>query len=118
MQDFQNLLVWQKAHALSVRVYDVSRGFPSEERFGLTAQIRRAVSSIESNIAEGCGRGTDADFSRFLYYAMGSASESHCQLLLARDLEYLAPEVAGSVEGDLNEVKRMLNSLIGTINQP
>ena len=86
MQHFRNLLVWQKSHEMVLQVYRISRDFPREELYGLTSQLRRAAVSIPSNIAEGCSRGSDADFGRFLIIALGSSSEVEYQLLLARDL--------------------------------
>jgi four helix bundle protein len=76
MKDFRQLKVWEKAHQLAVAVYKETKGFPKEELYGLTSQIRRSSMSIPTNIAEGCGRNTDADFARFLQIAMGSASET------------------------------------------
>jgi four helix bundle protein len=70
MQDFKNLKVWQKSHELTLEIYKVTASFPKEELFGLTSQIRRASSSISANIAEGCGRQSDADFARFLQIAI------------------------------------------------
>ncbi|MCZ6445408.1 MAG: four helix bundle protein [Planctomycetota bacterium] len=78
MQDFRNLEVWQRAYALALDVYRASRHFPREEIYSLTSQVRRCSISIPSNIAEGCGRQTDADFKRFLHIAMGSAAELEC----------------------------------------
>ncbi|HMO84838.1 MAG TPA: four helix bundle protein [Lacipirellulaceae bacterium] len=92
MQDFRNLKVWEKSHALTLDVYRHSRGFPSDERFGLTSQLRRACSSVPANLAEGCTRGGDLDFARFVNIAAGSASETDYHLLLARDLGYLPGE--------------------------
>jgi len=92
MKDFRQLKVWEKAHQLALAVYKVTKGFPKEELYGLTSQIRRASMSIPTNIAEGCGRNTDAEFARFLQIAMGSASETEYQLLLAHDLEFLTSE--------------------------
>src|SRR5687768_8874988 len=89
MQDFRELKVWQKAHELVLDVYRISVDFPSEERFGLTAQLRRSATSIASNIAEGRGRGTDADFARFIQMATGSSREVEYQLLLAHDLKFI-----------------------------
>ena len=82
MKDFRDLNVWKKAHALTLAAYKVSRSFPKEELFTLTSQMRRAAGSISANIAEGCGRGSDPEFSRFLQVAMGSASELEYHLLL------------------------------------
>ena len=86
MQDFRNLSVWRLAHELTLAAYRETSRFPSSEQFGLTSQMRRSAASIATNIAEGCGRGSDADFGRFLQIALGSASELEYQLLLAADL--------------------------------
>ena len=75
MQDFKNLKVWQVAHRVTLQVYRLTPRFPNEERYGLVAQMRRAAVSTCANIAEGCGRSTDADFARFLYIAKGSLNE-------------------------------------------
>ena len=86
MRSFKELLVWQKAHRFALDVYGATRDFPSEERFGLTSQLRRSAASIASNIAEGCGRVGGRDLARFLSIAAGSASEAEYQLLLSCDL--------------------------------
>jgi four helix bundle protein len=117
VQDFRNLKVWEKGHALTLAIYKASAGFPREELYGLTSQVRRSASSIPMNIAEGCGRGSDADFSRFLQMALGSASELEYQVLLARDLGYLAVEAYQHLTQDVIEVKRMLASLIQTVKR-
>lgn len=117
MQDFKNLRVWERAHQFSIEVYRASGKFPPDERFGLTSQVRRAAVSIESNIAEGCGRDSDPDFARFLRMAMGSAFEVECQLLLARDLDFLTNTEFDELVSILDEIKRMQNSLISKLTQ-
>lgn len=112
MKDFRGLKVWEKAHALALQVYQVSAAFPRAEMFGLTAQIRRASTSIPSNLAEGCGRRTDNDLGRFVVIAMGSASELEYQLLLSRDLGYVSGTVYEDLAGRVVEVKRMLAALV------
>ncbi len=112
MQDFRKLLVWRKSHDVVLEVYRLSRDFPREELFGLTSQIRRSAASIPSNIAEGCGRGSDADFGQFLVIAMGSSSELEYQLLLARDLGYIESAAHQAVEVRVTEIKKMLAALI------
>lgn len=112
MRDFEQIQVGAKAHALTLAVYEVTGAFPGDERFGLTSQVRRAASSIGSNIAEGCGRDSDADFARFLHIAAGSASELEYQLLLARDLGYLAPAKHAELRASCREVRRMLYAFI------
>ena len=112
MQDFRDLKVWQKAHQLTLAVYRATANFPVEERYGLTIQIRKSASSIPSNISEGCGRGSDADFCRFLHIAMGSGSETEYHLLLSRDLGYLNTDDYERLQAQTTEVKRMLSALI------
>jgi four helix bundle protein len=112
VKDFRTLLVWQKAHALTIETYRLTAGFPKDELYGLTSQMRRAAASIPTNIAEGCGRGSDADFARFLQIALGSASELEYQLILARDLGYVIPERHAALEGSVTEVKRMLTAFL------
>jgi four helix bundle protein len=112
VQDFRRVKVWEKSHHLTLRVYEATDRFPREELFGLTQQMRRSSSSIPTNIAEGCGRGSDADFARFLQIAMGSACELEYQLILACARKYIAEELHTSLEADLLEVKRMLTALL------
>lgn len=108
MQDFTQLKVWQKAHNFTVNLYKMTASFPSEERFGLTNQIRRASVSIESNIAEGCGRNGDKEFSRFIDLAQGSAYEVRCQLFIARDLGFLSVDNFNLLLDKINEISRMM----------
>lgn len=112
MKDYRQLKVWEKAHQLTLTVYRGTKAFPADERFGLTSQIRRAAASIPSNIAEGCGRNSDGELARFMEIAMGSASEVEYQILLARDLEYVASPEYQNINGRVCEVKRMLTSFI------
>src|SRR5581483_4083666 len=115
MKDFRQLKVWEKAHQLALGIYKATNKFPKEELYGLTSQIRRASMSIPTNIAEGCGRNTDAEFARFLQIAMGSASETEYQLILANDLECLTKDQHEKLHGEVEEVKRMLASLLKTL---
>ena len=112
MKDFRQLQVWQKAHSIVLEIYQVTADFPKEERFGLISQIRRASVSVPSNIAEGCGRGGDAELARFLQIAMGSASELEYQLLLSIDLRYMEATDYERLAGMVIEVKKMLTSFI------
>jgi four helix bundle protein len=112
MKDFRDLAVWQKAHALALIVYRLSGGFPREELYGVTSQIRRATLSVPTNLAEGCGRGSDLDFARFVQMAMGSACELEYLLLLAKDLRFLSPTSYQPVIENLVEIKRMLAALL------
>lgn len=117
MQDFRSLKVWEKAHCLVVEIYKASSRFPSTEIYGLTSQTRRAAASIPANIAEGCGRGGNVEFARFLQIAAGSASEMEYHLLLARDLGMLADETYGKLNDDVLEIKRMLTTLIKKVRE-
>ena len=92
MKDFHELKVWQKAHLLTLAVYQITATFPREELYGLTTQLRRSCASIPANLAEGCGRNGDAEFARFCSIAMGSASEVEYHLLLTRDLKLMKPK--------------------------
>lgn len=112
MQDFRNLKVWEKAHALALEVYQKTKDFPGEERYGLTSQMRRCAMSVPTNIAEGCGRGSDSEMARFLQIAMGSACELEYTLLLAKDLGMLNGPGHEALAPKLAEVKRMLASFI------
>jgi four helix bundle protein len=112
MQDFRKLQVWRKSHDLALRIYDVTSQFPREEIYGLTTQIRRACISIPTNIAEGCGRDSVADFARFLQIAMGSASETEYLILVAHDLKFLNSDQFGELTDVTIRVKKMLTSLI------
>jgi len=112
MKDFKELKVWEKSHLLTLKIYEVTSGFPKEEQYGLTSQIRRASTSIGLNIAEGCGRGSNADFKRFLYIALGSSCEVEYCLQLALDLHFISNDLHDEFDDQINEVKRMLYSFI------
>ena len=112
MKDFRELVVWQRAHGLAVVVYKATKSFPKEELYGLTSQMRRACVSIPANIVEGCGRGSDADFARFLHIAMGSACELEYHLLLAQELDFLERTDVDRLSGELAEIKKMLSAFI------
>lgn len=112
MKDFKKQKVWQKSHQLTPDIYKATSNFPREELYGLTNQIRRACTSIPANIAEGCGRSSEADFSRFLQIAMGSATELEYHLLLSHDLGILNDIDYGNLSRETIEVKQMLTSFI------
>ena len=117
MQDYKKLKVWEKAHAFTVTVYAATRAFPKDEVYALTSQIRRCAVSVPSNIVEGCGRGSNPELVKFLYYSLGSANELEYQLLLSRDLGYVSTEAHAPLAGSVLEIKRMLAALIVTIKQ-
>jgi len=112
MQDFHSLKVWEKSHEFTLRIYSITRLMPKDEIYGLISQIRRSASSIPINIAEGCGRGSDADFSRFLHMSMGSASESEYLLFLCKELNYIDSDLYQDLITDITLIKKMLNSLL------
>ena len=112
MQSFRQLRVWQKAHELTLEVNRVTARFPKDETYALTSQIKRSAASIGANIAEGCGRGSDADFCRFLLMAMGSASELENHLQLAVDLKFLLPVDYEKLNDSTTQIKRMLAALL------
>jgi len=112
MKDFKELKGCRKAHEVTLQSYGITRRFPREELFGLTSQIRRSASSIGANIAEGCGRRSDGEMSRFLHIARGSAVELEYHLLLARDLMWLPASDFRILACEVDEVQRMLTSLI------
>ena len=107
-RDFRSIKAWERAHRLTLEVYRATSGFPIDERFGLVSQIRRACSSIPTNIAEGCGRSTETELARFIDIATGSASEVEYQLLLARDLGYLPEEKHTTLTNETVEIRKML----------
>ena len=115
MQDFRKLAVWAKAHSFVLNIYATTRAFPSTERFGLTAQLRRSDASIATNLAEGCGRSTTGSLEAFVQIATGSACETDYQLLLARDLGYLNQEMFIRLSRDVAQVQRMLAGLHKTL---
>lgn len=112
MRNFKDLTVWQKAHQMVMSVYLLTKKFPSDERFGLIGQLRRSAASIPANIAEGCGRKGNKDFSRFLIIAAGSASETEYHIILAHDLKYIDNKEFKELDQQINEIKKMLNSFI------
>lgn len=109
MKSHKDLLVWQKSVDLVVRIYSATHGWPKEEMYGLTAQIRRAAVSIPSNIAEGAGRAGQKEFSRFLSIAMGSLAEVETQIVIAEKLGFLTD--AADLNTGLQEIRRMLFGL-------
>ena len=111
MGDFRRLKVWQLSTRLVVELYRATGRFPRTEMFGLTAQCRRAAVSVVSNIAEGSGRGTPADFRRFILVARGSLHELRAQLQVARELDFLAQPEHQALDQRIDEISRMLYTL-------
>lgn len=115
MQDYRKLAVWNKAHAMVLDVYAVSRTFPASERYGLQSQIRKSASSIATNLAEGCGRNTAGAFATFVEISFASANETKYQLLLSRDIGLLNEASYAHIVGAVNEIQRMLAALHKTL---
>jgi four helix bundle protein len=111
MQRFTELKVWQRAHTLVLEVYRLTATFPAEERFGLTAQLRRAAISVAANLAEGSKRQHNRDYARFLNVAEGSAAEAEYLLLLSRDLGYAGAARAEPLLAEVTDIARMLHAL-------
>ena len=116
-ENFDKLLVWQKAHLLVLKIYEATSTFPKEEIWGLTSQIRRAAISVPSNIVEGKARGSRKDFSRFLLIARGSLEEVKYQSLLAKELKYMNGEQYEEITGMIDNVGKLLNGLIRKVGQ-
>jgi four helix bundle protein len=111
MRDFKKYDVWQLSHSFALEVYKLTATFPKEELFGVTSQIRRAAASIATNISEGCGRNSDKEFSQFLNFALGSASETEYLLILSNDLNYISIERFQDLENQINVIKSKLYKL-------
>ncbi|MBW3467416.1 four helix bundle protein [Arthrospiribacter ruber] len=112
MHNYKELNVWKRGIKLTTEIYKVSELFPSEERFGLTSQIRRSAVSVPSNIAEGAGRRTDGEFINFLGIAHGSICELETQLYVAYELGFIDDKRFNIVTSEVSDIQRMLYSLI------
>lgn len=110
MKDFKELEIWKRSHKLTIDIYRTTQKFPKEELYGLTSQIRRAASSIPTNIAEGCGRRTNAELANFLNIASGSASEVEYELLLAKDMDYIDDVQYQLFANEVREIRSMLSA--------
>ena len=117
LRTFKDLKVWQKSYALCLRVYTLTKQFPSEEKFGMVAQLRRASVSIPSNISEGYSRDTTKDYLRFLSIALGSLAEMETQIMLCKDLMMCQATECEDVLEAIAEVDRMLRALIRSLKQ-
>lgn len=118
MQDYSKLKVWVKAHSLALDIHRVAGGFPRRDGVALTSQLRRAALSIPTNIAEGAGKGGDAEFRRYVQIALGSASETSYQLLVARDLGLIDNQIHDDLSTRIVEVRRMLTGLLKRLSDP
>ena len=111
MQRFTDLKVWQRSHALTLRIYRLTKQLPAEEKYGLVSQLRRAAVSVPTNIAEGSKREGNQDFARFLNIAEGSLVEVEYLIMLCRDLEYLTSESVAPLLAEIRELAAMLHYL-------
>jgi four helix bundle protein len=114
---YHDLRVWQSAMQLTVEIYNVTRKFPTDEMYGLSAQLRRAAVSIPSNIAEGKGRSSDKELLHFLSFARGSVYEVQTQLELAESLGYLSSGNGQALSEQANSVGRMLNAMMAKLRE-
>lgn len=112
MKDYHKLETWKRSHDFVLKIYQLSRSFPAEERFGLTSQIRRSSSSIPANLAEGCGRNSDAELARYVEIAHGSASETEYHLLLAKDLNLISTNLHDTLADEIAQIKKMLGAFL------
>jgi four helix bundle protein len=117
MGDYRKLLAWKRSHELVLKLYRVTRQFPKEEIYSLTAQLRRAGVSVAANLAEGCGRNSDAEIARFARISMGSAAEVEYYLLLARDLGYIDEPEHRDLAAALAQIKGMLANLAASLTR-
>lgn len=115
MRSFQELHVWQRAMKLAKNVYEITKPFPAEEKFGLVSQMRRAAVSIPSNIAEGHVRQTPKEFRQFLAISRGSCAELQTQLILSRDLGLLSEKKLHEIQEEIEILAKMMSSLYGKI---
>lgn len=111
MQRFTDLKVWHRGHALVLRIYTLTKSLPDDERFGLVSQLRRAIVSVTSNIAEGSKRRSAPDYAHFLNIAEASLAETENLLIIARDLDYLAADATAPILAEVDEIARMLYAL-------
>tara|TARA_B110000908_G_C9867107_1_gene276719 strand:- start:101 stop:451 length:351 start_codon:yes stop_codon:yes gene_type:complete len=111
MRDFKKYDIWKLSHLFTLKIYDLTKSYPKDEIYGIISQIRRASSSISTNISEGCGRDSDAEFNRFLTIALDSASESEYLLILSKDLNYIDENSFIIINEEINMIKRKIYSL-------
>ena len=113
---YRDLVVWQKSMELTKKIYTITKDFPKEEVYGLTSQIRRCAVSIPSNIAEGCGRKTNKDFSNFLGISLGSSFEFETQLIICKNLNFISEDDFKSIESEIQHIQNMIIKLQNTID--
>ena len=111
MRDFKKYDIWKLSHSFTLEVYSLTKTFLKEEIYGITSQIRRASSSIPTNINKGCGRDSDAEFNRFLTIALGYATESEYLIILSKELNYIDLSSFEKLNSDINIIKQKIYSL-------
>ena len=117
MHNYKELKVWREAMDLTISIYSLSSQFPSEERFGLTSQIRRAAVSVSSNISEGSGRNSNGEFKQFLGMANGSLCELETQLIIAKELNFVSDKENLEVLFDqVDHIQKMIFKLKNSLN--
>ncbi len=118
MRDFRKLQIWERAHNLVLKIYEITKLLPKEELYGLTSQIRRAAVSVPTNISEGAGKDSSKDFVRYLNIALGSLSEVQYLLFLIKELNYISDNQISPFEVEANELKMMIYSYSSKISAP
>ena len=115
LKSYKELKVWQRSYQLCLEIYKITKGFPDEEKYGLTSQLRRAAVSVPSNVSEGYGRKTTPEYIQFLYIAYGSVCEIETQILLSGDLGYISNGRLEMLKEGIREVERMLKASIRSL---
>jgi four helix bundle protein len=115
MRNFQSLIVWQRSHLLTLKVYRLTKQFPKEELYGLTSQIRRSAASVPTNIAEGSGRNSNAEMRKFLIISSGSLSELEYQLILSKELTYLPENTFKELNTEITEIRKMIFAFVQSL---
>jgi four helix bundle protein len=116
MRNFRELIIWQESYKLSVKLVQLTKSFPAEEKYGLVSQIRRSAISIPANIAEGSGRNSNNEFRQFLHIALGSAFELETELMICRDCKFASADEFENLIKELNSIQKMLLSFISKVN--
>lgn len=117
INSYKDLIVWQKSIALVTSIYELSKTFPSEEKFGVVSQLNRAAVSIPSNIAEGWGRESSKNYLQFLKIARGSVMETETLLVISKNLNFINDTQFSSIINEVEEVSKILQGLINSIQQ-
>ena len=117
VNNYKDLIVWQKAHSMVINVYKYTKDFPADERFGIVQQLRRAAASVPTNIVEGFGRFSRKEYMQFLYICRASLVETDYHLFLAKDLGYLGQESYDKLKTLIDEIGKMNNGLIRALKE-